>query len=516
MDFVRRNVVMLITLTLFLAACSNQVTESDNKEGKDKYAHEVKIKGYLIGEAPSGMSKVLQALNEKLKHDINATLELNYIGWGDLATKYPFILSSGKEIDFVFAADWNFYVSESAKGTFLPLDPDLLRKHMPVHMNNMSPEALEAAYVNGMPYMIPTSTPDRKVSMALFRKDLMEQAGMTEITKFSDIEPYLAAAKMFSPTMIPLNLDSQFDLPSPYMYLLSEKFAFGGAPIDSGDPMAQGVTTDNEDPAGQIMSMIEEPVLSSQKYAASMMKSWYDKGYVNRNPFSNKVRSKDVFCEGQSAVAFGNSYDMISVFDACERKGIEVYPFPLLFPSGKVTQTSWLNNGIAIAANSKNPERTMEALDLIMEDPDYVNLTYYGIEGEHYKLTADGTVAQLNSALPEEDSYPPDASGFWFVNKDQLKPMSTWTDSYINLKDRIDDYLEPSTYLGFSFNPSEVKEEVAALKAASMLYAQPLYIGAVDDIDASFEQLISNLKAAGIDTVKQEVEKQTAEYRARQ
>ncbi|WP_241674843.1 ABC transporter substrate-binding protein [Paenibacillus luteus] len=516
MAFVKRSMFFLSMLALILTACSNHNPQSEFKAGTRKYATEVKITGYLIGEVPKGMPSVLRELNQKLKQDINATLELNYIGWGDLATKYPFVLSSGKEIDFIFAADWAYYISEAAKGAFLPLDPDLLRKHMPLHMENMPQEALQASYVNGIPYMIPTSTPDRKVSMALFRKDVMEQAGMTEITKFSEIEPYLAAAKKMSPDMIPLHLDSQFELPFPYLYLMSEKLAMRGAPIDSGDPMAQGITADNEDPAGKIISMIDEPVLSIQKFAASIMKDWYDKGYVNRNPFSNKVRSKDIFCEGLSGVAFGNSNDMVSVFDACERKGIDVYPFPLLFPSGKVTQTSWLNNGVAIAANSKNPERTMEALDLIMEDPDYVNLAYYGMEGMHYKLTAEGAIARLESSLSGENSYPVDASGFWFVNKDRLKLMSTWTDSYIKLQDQINDYLEPTTYLGFSFNPREVKAEVAAIKAASTLYAQPIYIGAVDDIDASFELLKGKLKAAGIDKVKREVEKQAAEFLASQ
>lgn len=530
MNIFRTNKWLMWLLVLFIPVVVVACTESARDGGhsadavsepasttlsdKPEHAKEVKLVGYLIGTAPKGMPEVLEALNAKLKRDINATIELNYIAWSDVASKYPFVLASGENIDFIFAADWNFYISEATKGAFYPLDINMLNKYMPKHMEKLPQDAINAAYVNGHPYMIPTSTPDQKVSLALFRKDVMQQAGLAEISKFSEIEPYLAAVHQLYPDMIPLNLDSQFDLSAPYALLLSEKMAWSGAPFDSGDPLAQGITADNEDPSGRMVSMVEEPVLSIQKFAAGVMKSWYDKGYVNKNPFSNQVRSKDNFCEGKSGIAFGNSNDTMSLIAACKEKGIDVYPFPLLYPSGKVAHTSLLNNGVAIAANSKNPERTLEALDLIMEDPEYVYLTYFGIEGRNYELTADGTIGLPDGVTAQTNTYPPDAAGFWFVNKDLFKPMEIWTDSYLALQNRIKGYLEQATYLNFSFNSDNVKSEVASLKNVSVQYAQPLYIGAVDDIDTAFDTLRSKLKAAGIDIVQAEVEKQGAAFLA--
>lgn len=521
----RMSALLIVALAVFLLSCSRSDETKGGAEdfgaaGQNavydtEHAKEVKLVGYLIGSAPKGMPEVLDALNAKLKRDINATIELNYIGWSDLASKYPLLLASGEHIDFIFAADWNFYVSEATKGAFYPLNEALLRTYMPRHMAKLPEAAIQAAKVDGIPYIIPSSTPDRKVNIALFRKDIMEKAGMKDIRKFSEIEPYLAEIKKAYPGMIPLNLESQFDLPTPYEYLMSEKLAWTSGPFDSGDPMAQGIMADNEDPSGKILSTVEEPVLSVQKFAARIMKNWYDKGYINRNPYANDVRSKDNFCNGKSGVAFGNSNDMVNVFTACKERGIDVYPFPMLYPSGKFSEASWLNNAVAIGANSKNPERALEALDLIMEDPQYVDLTYFGIEGKNYILTDDGKIGLPEGVTSETNTYPPDASGFWFVNKDLFKPMATWTDSYVALQDRIKGYLEPTTYLNFSFNSDNVKSEVADLKQVSTRYAQPLYIGAVDNVDQAFATLIAHLKEAGIEKVKAEVEQQSAAFLAR-
>ena len=60
----------------------------------------------------------MSKLNEKLKKDINATMDINYIGWGDMKLKYPLILASDEDVDWIFTADWAYYRQEAAKGAF--------------------------------------------------------------------------------------------------------------------------------------------------------------------------------------------------------------------------------------------------------------------------------------------------------------------------------------------------------------------------------------------------------------
>ncbi|MFD0670983.1 extracellular solute-binding protein [Cohnella sp. GCM10027633] len=475
---------------------------------------EVKLVGYLLGEAPKGMPEVLEAVNAKLKQDVNATLELNYIGWGDIASKYPLVLASGEDVDFIFTADWNYYISEANKGAFMPLNEEMFKTYMPNYYAKQDPAAYKAAEVNGTQYMIPTTTPDRKVNVMVLRKDVMEKAGLTNPTKISELEPYFATIKKDYPDMIPLNLDSQYDLPTPFINLVREQYAYGAAPFDSGDPSSVGVTTDIEDPTGKILHFWDEPAASAMKSAANTMKGWYDAGYVNKNPFSNKVRSKDNFCEGQTGVAFGNSLDIQPTLATCANKGVETYIIPTLTPSGHSSANSWLNNGVAIAANSKNPERALQVLDRLMENEEYAMLVYYGIEGKNYTLTADGKLGLPEGVTQETNTFPADSSGFWFVDKDFTKPSVTWTNEYIELNNKVKDYLVPDTYIGFSFNSENVKAETANLKSVAAQYFLPITVGAVKDVEGAFNTLFDKMKSAGVEKVKTEVEAQASAFLA--
>ncbi|MGO4539204.1 ABC transporter substrate-binding protein [Paenibacillus sp. 2TAB19] len=514
-------ILTLMMVALLLSACSgnngnNAPATSDNAGGNEAASgidnsKEVKLSMYLLGDAPKGMPEVLTELNKKMKEDINATLDVNYIGWGEVQSKYPLVLASGEDVDIIFAADWNFYVQEAMKGAYMELNTELLNKYMPQHMAKLDPLALKAAEINGIPYMVPTATPDRKASVALIRRDLREKYGIAEVTKLSELGPYLEAIKKNEPDMIPLNLDSQFDLPTPFLYLTNEKMAYT-QPLDSGNPMAQGIAYDYEDTSGAVFTTVEEPFLSAGKFAANIMKDWYDKGYVNKNPYANKTRSKDNFCEGLSGVAFGNSLDVASVTETCAAKGIEVDIITAVSPQGHAPQNTWLNNGLAVAANSDNPERALQAMDLIMHDPEYVYLTTFGIEGKNYVITEDDKIALPEGVTSENNTFPADSSGFWFVNKDLIKPMANWPQSYIDHRNTVGEKLKPLLYAGFTFNSENVKAQIANIANVSTQYGSPLFIGAVKNVDEAYVQLTEKLNAAGIDKVKAEVEKQAQEY----
>lgn len=513
---------MALSASILLSACSSNNNEANNAQnaGSNETStsanqKEVVLKGYLLGEAPKGMPEVLTQLNEKLKKDINATIELNYIGWGDVQSKYPLLLAAGEDLDFIFSADWNYYVEQSNKGAFYELKPEDIAKYMPKKSAAIDPAAWEEAKVNGKIYMIPKTTPDSNVFVSVLRKDIMAEAGLTEVKSLSEIGPYLEAVKKNHPDMIGLNLDSQVDLPTPYQHLMRDKVGFTGGPFGGG-PLAQGVTYDVADPTGKIYSMVEEPYLSAQKYAAGIMKDWYDKGYVNKNPYANKIRSKDNYVEGKAAVAFGNSIDIASTLEAAEAKGIESYIIPSLMPNGKVPMGNYIGAGISIAANSKNPERVMQAMDLIMEDPSYVYLTYFGVEGKNYVITPDDKIGLPEGVTADTNTYPPDAAGFWFVNKALFKPMSTWPKTYVEFWEKTKEYnSQDYAYNGFSFNSENIKTQIANLANASTQYANPIYIGAVKDVDKAFEELAKNLNSAGLDKVKAEVETQAEDFLAK-
>ncbi len=479
-------------------------------QGDIDTSKEVHIVGYLLGEAPAGMDAVMEEVNKKLKADVNATLEVRYLNWGEYTAKYPLVLAAGDDIDFIFTGDWCMYAQEANKNAFYELTTEDLNKYMPLHMANCDPIAWDVSKVNGKNYMITTSTPDRRCSVVAYRKDLAKKYGVTEPTKMSEFTEYLEAIKQNETDLVPMYMDSTYDLSAPFIGLRYE--------ISDGweDPNKLGVYYNIEDPNVKLTAIYEGEVKETYQYAADIMKNWYDNGYINKNVFSNDVRSKDAFLEGKSAVAFGNSVDMQSFLVTAEEKGYEVGIVPLLNKNGHSLATSFLNSGVAVAATSENPERTMMVLDRLMEDPEYNYLVYFGIEGKNYAVTSDNKIGLPDGVTAETNDYPADAAGFWFTNKNQHLPMATWSDDYIALKNEIEGgMLINHKFVSFTPNVESIQTQVANVSNVLQQYANPIYIGMVDDTTAALATLEEKLKAAGIEDIQKEMQAQADEYLSR-
>jgi putative aldouronate transport system substrate-binding protein len=246
------------------------------------------------------------------------------------------------------------------------------------------------------------------------------------------------------------------------------------------------------------------------------MKGWYDKGYLNRNPFANAVLSRDAFAQGKSAVAFGNSQNIQEALARAARAGFDVEILPILSRTGTYPADPYTNNGVAVAGSSRNLEKTLELLDLLMEDPAYDYLVYFGVEGKNWQATGDGRIGLPPGVTPEENTYPPDAAGFWFTNKDLFRPLSSWSPAYLALRARVPGMLYQSTFTGYTFAPDKVKTEVANLSQGWMQYAYPLYVGAVPSVEQSFANLSRKLRAAKIEKVQAEIRSQVSVFSAAQ
>jgi putative aldouronate transport system substrate-binding protein len=511
--FVRRRHIMirkyfsisLICILLFSVAMLNAQTKTDTKK-------QILIKGYLLGAAPMGMPDVMTEFNKKLVKDINARMEINYIGWGDFQSKYPLILASGEDFDWIYTANWAFYFQQAAKGAFMEITDDMLKKYMPRHYAALSKNAYKEAKVNGKMFMIPTSTPDRKIPVTIIRGDLRKKYKIPEIKKYSDLEAYLEAIKKNEPEMIPMYLDHSYDIGRPIAALAAQ---FGDYYFDIlfATGSGSGVDFNLEDTANKLVYSLEGKDLDARKKAAVIIKSWYDKGYINHDVFANTVRSKDAFSLGKSGIGIGNSQDIQANISDAISKGWEVEIVPELDAKNHYYADPHINNGIALAAGTKNPERTLMALDLMMEEKSYNFLVYFGIEGKNY-IIKNGKIDLPPGLTSDKNTYQPDAAGFWFTNKDQFPPFASWSDQYVKLKKEIKDkgYLVSTIFQTMPINTETIKTELATINQVMVQYGQPLQVGMGKDIDETFKTLDEKLKAAGVMKVKDELQKQVDAY----
>jgi putative aldouronate transport system substrate-binding protein len=460
------------------------------------------LKGTLLGTPPAGIQDVTDELNARLGPDLGVRLEFGYIGWNEVNSKYPLVLAAGDAVDWIFTATWAPYTTQAVRGAFRELTPEMLKAWMPRHWAATPAEAWDQAKIGGKIFMIPTATPDRKLPVALIRGDLRKKYGLAPITNVRDLEPYLAAVKRDRPELVPINLGNGYDIGQPFYALVNNDVP----PI--GAPFFGTIYGNYEDPGHGLVNLLDEPWRTAYRRAAVTVKRWRDRGYFNKAPFANTVLSKQSFAEGKSAVGFGNSQDIQEALSRAQVKGYEPEIIPILSSTGHSNADSYGGNGVALAAGSKNWQKSLQVLDRLMEERTYARLVTLGVEGKHWVMTADGRAALGPGLRPETNPYPVEAGGFWFVNKDLLPPLASWSTAYRDHRNQLKALLVPNTFQNFAFVPTKVKNEVAAITTVMAQYGDVIAVGAVANVDKAITVLETRLRDARQDTVVAELRAQ--------
>ncbi|UKI35758.1 MAG: hypothetical protein L6V93_17095 [Clostridiales bacterium] len=86
----------------------------------------------LVGEKPAIYDEIYGKLNEMLRKDIGAEVEVEYYNYSDLQQKYSLLFSTGEDFDIVFAADWvKIQSAGGEKNSFMEITDDMLKKNAP-------------------------------------------------------------------------------------------------------------------------------------------------------------------------------------------------------------------------------------------------------------------------------------------------------------------------------------------------------------------------------------------------
>lgn len=144
----------------------------------------------------------------------------------------------------------------------------------------------------------------------------------------------------------------------------------------------------------------------------------------------------------------------------------------------------------------------MQLMNLLYTDKDIVNLLDNGIEGKHYVKNADGTIK-----APEGVTDTGYLFNQWEIGNNAL--ASVWEGTPTDIWDQIKKFNDSAIFskaLGFSFDASPVKTEVAAATNVLNQYKVGLESGSLDP--ALLSEFNSKLKAAGLDKIIAEKQKQ--------
>lgn len=488
-----------------------QETTQEAAETGPDISEEVTLVMYLIGDRPVDNDEVFAKINERLKAEINATIEVKFMSWSEYEQKYPLIFASGEDWDIIYTADWCFYNAQATKQGFYEITQEALETYAPMTAETMYEEAWEQAKVDGKVYMLPMNYKEITAYVYMARGDLMDKYGITSVASLDEAEAYMDAIVQNEPSLIPIDVGSDYDKLFLYDRMWKkanwENNANSNEIISEIGPWQVMASASEVDGNITVKGDFDQETFLE---VITRLKDWRDRGFWSKNAVVNTQNNTESFQAGKSALAMMNGNTAKSVYASvsAEHPEWDVRVFDAQDGVPPVLN-SYLANGMSIFSKSKHPERALMALDYLRNDEEINNLFCYGIEGKHWEDAGDG----LLISLPDSANYAYDSNCNWGVRNDAYwRMIEGGIPNFAELNSVWQETAESERFQTFVFNDESVKNEIAAIGEIFNTDYKLLGLGFTDDPQADTEKLREKMEAAGAQKVYDEIQKQAVVY----
>ncbi|RJE86223.1 extracellular solute-binding protein [Paenibacillus sp. 1011MAR3C5] len=485
---------LTMTASLVLAGCgkSNEPANSGQNGTDDGGLPPYEINMVFYGPPQKDLDEVAAEMSKITKEKINATVKLVRIEPAAWAEQSILMLTGNEQVDLIVTGGGD-YSRQVAQGQLVALD-ELVQKHGQGIVKAFEPEVLGASKVNGQTYAIPTNRDFASHPIILMRQDLLDKYKL-DISNIKTIDDLDAIYKVIHENEPNVNvLGKASAAASIANRLLETRWDILGDYI--------GVLPNLDEL--KVVNLYETPEYADM---LNTIRRWYQAGYIHKDAATSKETAVD-YIKANIGFSVINKGKPGAVGQTENRVDTKLASVDI---GSQITSTTSITSiMLGIPTNSKDPDRAMMFLDLLYSDPDLVNLINWGIEGKHYVKVGDSSI-----------DFPPgvDASnsGFnlrqgWMFGNQLLS--YTWATDVPNLWEEMDKYnreAKKSAALGFTYNPIPVKTELAAITNVTRQYAMGLETGTIDP-EVNLPKFIAALKAAGIDKVIAEKQKQLDEW----
>ena len=465
-------------------------------KGFDLSKHEDVVM-YAIGDRPEDMDMVLEKLNgEYLEPWLNTTLDMKFLSWSDVQTKYSLLLAGGEKVDLMYTSSWCNYNSEAGKGAFKELTPEFLQTYLPYSYEIQAPESWDQVMISGKIFAIPKNyAVFNNYNMIAVRKDLMEKHGIGEINSWDTMkEALITLAEKETQNGIYANGqrgNAEFADHVWWQHIEAE-------PLASGFDFMYFTHGEEKLPdwGKDVFYKYTAPeCLELYMEMAELAK----KNVWSPNKINDTSDAQTNFESGKTASFIWNS-TIVSAGENLEKAGIGTYEIFDVTPNTKAQRGSYADDTIAIPNASKTPERAALVLDCLKGFPEVNNLVVGGIEGVHYEMTDDGK-RKLGEAA---DRYGWGNWAWGITGKDSPQlyrddPRSSMMDEMCTAKE----YTPVAS--GFTFDKKNVEAELAVITSIVQEYGASFNIGLFgDETEAKYQEFIGKLEEAGLSKVMEE------------
>ncbi|MBY5034253.1 ABC transporter substrate-binding protein [Streptococcus gallolyticus] len=460
-----------------LVACGSSKSASTEKDG------DIKLLMYQIGEKPENFDKLMEIANKRIKEKTGATLDMQYIGWGEWGDKMSTIIASGENYDIAYA---HSYVVNAQKGAFADLT-ELMPKYAKETYENMEPAYIKGNLVNGKLYAFPVDANVYAQQMLSFNKKFLDKYNLdiSGINSYADAEPILKAFHEKEPNVAAFAIGQVFNLSGDYDY-----------PLNKNNPFAVKVD------AGKA-TIINPYAEESFKANLRLMHKWYQEGLI---PSDAATNTEGYPLDGDTWFMREETQGPMDYGDTIltNAAGKEIVSRPLTKALKTTSQAQMAN--FVVSSVSKHKEKSVEVLALLNSDPELLNGLVYGVEGEGWEKVGDKKIKLL-------DGYKPGThmSAWNTGNNKILYTQESITDEMIAKRDQSIKEAAESPILGFTVNTDNIKTELSNISNVMNRYKASLNTGTVDP-DETLPKFLSDLKDAGWDKVQADLQTQLDKF----
>ncbi|HJC23712.1 MAG TPA: ABC transporter substrate-binding protein [Candidatus Eisenbergiella merdavium] len=480
----------LLSCCLLAAGCGGNMEEGSGAET-------AKLRVTLVCTQDVPDTELIQDEANILLAGQGIEVELIPIEFGSIQQQMNLLVTGGDDSVDVFSSKyWSNLSALVSNGQVLALD-EYLEKY-PEIGETIGEEYLACGAVGEQTFGLPVITGYGLGTGYVLRKDLADECGITidpdriyTLEEFTDIMTQIQTAH-----------------PELCMIPTSTAGVYGPGNIDPlGDSTNLLGVLGNY---GQDTTVIN--YYESEEYYETLeyFKKWKALGFYMDDPLNSTDGLKSYIKSGKAAGSFSNSFDMVcqaqtdSVSTGYELAGIRL--------DQTLITTTGVNTGMwHISAGCKNPDAAVRFLKELYTNQELATLLSCGIEGRHYQMNGKtATYAEGTDATSAAWSL---GIAWYWPNQTLTPPWEPQAEDYFDRMLSSNENALRSKALGFTFDSSPVTNEMTACINVVNQYKMALEV-VETDIDETLPQFQMDLKAAGIDRIVEEKQRQLDEWLA--
>lgn len=475
-------------------------TDSAPEESEAEQPAETVTMTYVVpGDAPPEYERGVQDINAKLAEDgVGIEVEFQYYSWDVWDQKLNIMLSTGEKFDaFHVMNDQVTLTSYASRGALADIT-DAMAEYGQNIVANVPELAMTNCQVGGKQYGIPAFWVETALNeQATIRKDLLDQYGLEMPTNFQELtDAFITVMENWEGNSKPFFPSVAVNERLPYFFTSSDDFC-----------IYNNLIYVNQD--GTIANYYET---EDFKEAAQNAKTWYDAGLINpdiltftQDQLTNQLNLGEWFVLNGTVGNVSSIQENIPGFEPTDIVWLD------LTNGAQQIRPYAVKNLQAVPLASEHPEAAVKFFNWAYANQENYDLFLYGTEGVDYTLGENHSYTPI--ADPDLGMAKYSFSG-WMGGNINFGYLDNNTAPDVNEHlYTIDENAVDGIAANFTFDASPVQTQLADVQTVISSTLIPMSWGITDyntEIDAALEML----KAAGVDEVIAEFQKQFDESQA--